>query len=226
MESLDDGKKTVSGFFRNIITYEKDEMGDAMNLVQFTVLAIIPIFVLNKLVQNYIPQVDEEKGSLEILVEVILQVVVIYGGLLIIKRAIYYIPTYSGYKYPEMSIIFQVLVSLLAFISMRTKLGEKCNILWDRLMNAWNGRSGAAAKKGKAKKGATAVQQGFTQQTSSPVVTMGAPQPTFDEQAAATPMMSQPQQQQQQQLPQVQQQMEPMAANDALGGSFSGFAAW
>ena len=45
-------------------------MDELLNIIQYAVLAIIPIIILLKLIKNYIPEADDDKGSLVILVEV------------------------------------------------------------------------------------------------------------------------------------------------------------
>jgi len=69
-------------------------------------------------------------------------------GIFYINRIITYIPTYSGSKYPEFSVIYTVLAVLVITMSLQTKLGEKVSILFDRLVDLWEGKSDDK-KKGK-----------------------------------------------------------------------------
>jgi hypothetical protein len=98
--------------------------------------------------QKYVPEADEQKGSFEILAEVVIQIICIFIGLLLIHRVITYIPTYSGMKYPEFSIIFIILAVLMITLSLQTKLGEKVSILTERLTELWEGKSDKKKKKG------------------------------------------------------------------------------
>jgi hypothetical protein len=70
-------------------------------------------------------------------------------GLLIIHRVITFVPTYSGVKYPDFNIVFIILAVLMITLSLQTKLGEKVSILFDRLMDLWNGTD-SSKKKGKS----------------------------------------------------------------------------
>jgi hypothetical protein len=142
-----------------------------LNLVQYSLLAIVPIILLNKLSQKYVPEADEEKGSFEILAEVIIQILVIFLGLLLINRIITYVPTYSGVKYPEVSIIYIVLAVLMITLSLQTKLGEKVSILTDRLSELWDGSvGGSSGKKPVAKgKGNVKVSQPISGQSQNPM---------------------------------------------------------
>jgi hypothetical protein len=136
MDSSDNSKK---GFLNHVFNFDNDSKSDLLNIIQYTVIAIIPIVVLNKLMQKYVPEADEKKGSVEILAEVLIQIIVMFVGLLIIHRIITYVPTYSGMEYPEFSIIFVVLAILMITLSLQTKLGEKVGILVDRISELWEG---------------------------------------------------------------------------------------
>ena len=70
-------------------------------------------------------------------------------GLLLIHRVVTFVPTYSGVKYPDFNIVFIILAVLMITLSLQTKLGEKVSILFDRLMDLWNGTD-SSKKKGKS----------------------------------------------------------------------------
>jgi hypothetical protein len=122
----------------------KDEM---MNIVQYAVLAILPVIILNKATQRLIPEADDEKGTPEIAIEVILQTVSMFLGILIIHRIITYIPTHSGVKYSPLSVTSNILAVLVIILSLQTKLGEKVSILVDRAVDAWEGDEKSKLKK-------------------------------------------------------------------------------
>ena len=101
MESFDETSKSASsktGFIKHVFNFEDDSKAEMLNLIQYSLLAVVPIIILNKLSQKYVPEADEEKGSFEILAEVIIQILVIFLGLLLINRIITYVPTYIGVK--------------------------------------------------------------------------------------------------------------------------------
>jgi len=161
MESLDNATKSSSGFFKYVFNFDEDSKGDLLNIIQYALLAIIPIVVINKLMQNYVPEADDEKGNLELSMEVILQTIVMFIGIFFVNRMVTYIPTYSGTKYPEFSVIFIVLAVLMITLSLQTKLGEKVSILSDRIVELWNGK--ADNKKKGAQKGNVRVSQPISQ---------------------------------------------------------------
>jgi hypothetical protein len=72
---------------------------------------------------KYVPESDDKKGSLEISAEIVIQIIVMFIGLLIIHRLITFVPTYSGSKYPDSHIIQIILSVLIITMSLQTKLG-------------------------------------------------------------------------------------------------------
>ena len=161
MESLDNATKSSSGFFKYVFNFDEDSKGDLLNIVQYALLAIIPVVAINKLMQNYVPEADDDKGNLELSMEIILQTIGMFIAIFFINRMITYIPTYSGIKYPDFSVIFIILAVLMITLSLQTKLGEKVSILSDRLVELWNGKS-ESNKKG-ARKGNVRVSQPISQ---------------------------------------------------------------
>jgi hypothetical protein len=138
MDSSDSSKKS---FFKHVFNFDNDSKSDILNIIQYTLIAIIPIVVLNKTMQKYVPEADDKKGSVEVLAEILIQIIVMFIGLLIIHRIITYVPTYSGMEYPEFSVIFVILAILMITLSLQTKLGEKVSILVDRITELWEGKT-------------------------------------------------------------------------------------
>ena len=134
MESSTDSKKS---FFKHVFNFDNDSKSDILNIIQYALIAIIPIVILNKSMQKFVPEADEKKGSVEILAEILIQVIVMFLGLLIINRIITFIPTYSGAEYPEYHVVYNILAVLMITLSLQTKLGEKVSILVDRLVELW-----------------------------------------------------------------------------------------
>ena len=154
MESLTESSSSSKpGFFKHVFNFDSDSKAEMLNIIQYAILALIPIIILNKLMQKYIPEADEEKGSLEISAEVLLQVIIIVLGIFFVDRLVTYVPTYSGIKYLDFSVTTVVIATLLILLSLQTKLGNKISILFDRVTELWTGESADADKDGKKKKG-------------------------------------------------------------------------
>lgn len=147
MEHLED--KNSRTFYSHVFQFNDESKADVMNLMQYAFIALIPIILLNKLLQRYMPPADDDKGSIEMTIEIIIQLLVLFFGLYMIHRFITYFPTYSGMKYPDLNIVNLALVALVILLSIQTKLGEKVAILAERVMEFWDGKTGNGGKKKK-----------------------------------------------------------------------------
>jgi hypothetical protein len=139
----DDSKKS---FLKHVFNFDDDSKSEILNIIQYALIAIIPVVIFNKTIGKYVPEADDKKGSLELSAEIVLQIIVTFVGLLIIHRIITFVPTYSKMKYPEFSIVFIILAVLMITLSLQTKLGEKVSILVDRIFELWDGKSDGRKK--------------------------------------------------------------------------------
>ena len=121
----------------------------------------VPIIIVNKIIQRFIPEADDEKKSIEITAEVLVQIIIMFLATFFIHRIITYIPTYSGENYPEFSVVNIIIVMLVIVLSLQTKLGEKVSILVERVVELWEGPKDT--KKGKKGKGNVKVTQPISQ---------------------------------------------------------------
>ena len=233
MESLDELSKATSGkpnFFKHVFNFNDDSKSEMMNIVQYAILALIPVILMNKAMQKFVPEADEEKGNAELLAEIMGQVTIMFLGILIIHRIITFIPTYSGEKYVDFSVTNIILAMLVIILSLQTKLGEKVSIIVDRIMELWEGPKDK--KKGKKGQNNVKVSQPISQNQ------------VLNQSLGSTSISSLPQQQQQpsQQMPDYNnmyqqdstpmvgaaspgmEEFGPMAANSAIGGGAFGSA--
>lgn len=126
-------------FFSHVFSTTEEGKAEIMNVVQYALLGVIPIVVLNKLIQRFIPDADVEKSSVELLIEILIQLIVMFVGVILIHRIITYVPTYSEFKYESLSLTNVLLAFMILVLSIQTKLGIKVNIMYDRLMELWDG---------------------------------------------------------------------------------------
>lgn len=122
-------------FFSHVFNFEQDSRNEMVNIMQYTIFAIVLVSLFNRLIQDYVPAVDKDKGSIAIFVEIALQCIVVFVGILFIHRIITFIPTASGSKYADQNIITVILPSLIILLTMMTSLGEKVTVLLDRLLS-------------------------------------------------------------------------------------------
>ena len=126
-------------FFSHVFSTTEEGKAEILNVLQYSLLGVIPIVILNKCIQRLIPDADAEKSTLEIFVEVLIQLIIMFVGIVIIHRIITYIPTYSEFKYESLTLTNVILAFLVLVLSIQTKIGIKVNILVDRLMELWGG---------------------------------------------------------------------------------------
>ena len=148
MDILQETKEvSKNSFFGHVFSSSEEDKAEYLNVIQYSAYALIPIVVLNKLIQRFIPEADPDKSSLEILIEILIQIVVIFCGIIVIHRVITYFPTYSGFKYENLTLTNVVLAFLIIVLSIQSKLGTKANILVDRVNGLWDGSSDSRDKK-------------------------------------------------------------------------------
>lgn len=221
-ESADIHKKT---FFNQVFSTTEEGKAEILNVVQYSLMGVVPIVILNKLVQRFIPEADPDKSTLELLVEIFIQLIVMFCGIVVIHRMIVYAPTYSGFKYESLTLTNVILAFLIIVLSIQTKLGIKVNILVDRVLELWNG-SASPDKKENVKNGVrvsnpmskhSSSQADYldNSQTQSGVfppapVSTGRQSSVMDSYDMMMPSRAAP----------AQEYMGPMAANSVIGGAF------
>jgi hypothetical protein len=138
----EDAQKEISiknSFMKHVFNFDNQTKNELTNIIQYSVIGLIPVIMINKFLQKYIPQTDETKGSLEIVSEIIIQVIIIIVGIYYSHRLITFIPTLSGANYVQINVLNVVLVFLVLALTVQTKLGEKMHLLADRGLGLWNG---------------------------------------------------------------------------------------
>jgi hypothetical protein len=235
MESLEELTKSTNGkpgFFKHVFNFNDDSKNDMLNIVQYAAIALVPVIIMNKVMQRFVPEADDEKGNVEILAEILGQVFIMFIGILIIHRIITFIPTYSGVKYANFDVTSIILAMLVIILSLQTKLGEKVSIIVDRIMELWEGPKDAKKKKGQGNvKVSQPISQGQSAIATAPMMTS----------PGTTSINSLPATQQQPDYNNMYQQdsnplvgaatpgmegMGVMAANDMIGGSFGSAFGW
>jgi len=127
-----------SGFIKHVTRFDSETKSELLNLIQYMLLITLPVFVLNKTVQNMMPKYDERNGNIELLGEVLLSSVCLLLGIYIAHRVIIYLPTFSGNSLAELN--FMNVALLIGFCMMYSENGKKINRVYERLMVSWNGK--------------------------------------------------------------------------------------
>ena len=227
------------GFINHVFNFNTETKTELMNLGQYLALVLLPLTFLNNFVETLVPKVDESRGSLEILFEVLGHLKLLLLSVFLVDRIAQYVPTYSGKEMNSTSLATLVIV----FVMFTTKTRQKLDLLYTRLSNSWNGESGENKKQPNGKGGP--VQQKPQVTVSQPIT--GMPNPISSPPPSKPDLMAHHQQMTPQQpdiamglnanpgaannmynnqgfggmqgaaSPGVQ---EPMAANGAFGGAF------
>lgn len=225
-------------FLKHVFNFDDTGKSEMLNIVQYATLSIVPIIFLNKIIQKFIPEADDTKGSFEILAEILAQIMAMFLGIILINRVVTYVPTYSGVKYMEINLVNIVLGFLMIVFSLQTKLGEKANIVISRIVELWDGTP--AQKKNNQKQGSNTAASGAVRVTQpiSPPIHQPSQADTLSSSAigllpqgqpgmpTSAPTQQQPETNFQQMyagpnnplVDAANVSMEPMAANEALGG--------
>ena len=218
------GDSQKESFFNHVFSTTEEGKGEILNVSQYALMGVIPVVILNKLIQQFIPEANHDKSSVELTIEIAIQVIAMFCGIVLIHRTITYFPTYSGYTYDDMNITNVALAFLIIVLSIQTKLGIKVNILYDRVMELWNGPDSSHSKSNVRNKmrvsGGNMMSHSPSQadHLDHPSVQMDmyppAPVATAVKQASSGYDMSM------RGNPAPQAPAGPMAANSLLGGAF------
>jgi len=219
MEILHEAKDIHrKSFLSHVFSTTEEGKAEVLNVIQYASLGVIPIVVLNKLIQRYVPEADADKSTVELLFEIFVQLLVMFCGIIVVHRIISYIPTYSGFKYENLNLTNVILAFLIIVLSIQTKMGIKVNILFDRISELWNGSSDkskkasrSAAQSSHAPSQADYLDNSMMQSDmfpAAPVVSQ-KPSKSYDNVSPSQPDYG--------------SMMGPMAANSVLGGSFGSF---
>ena len=231
---------TNNSFVQHVTRFDTETRSELTNLIQYLVIAIVPIYFLNRTLNDMIPKFDEKKGNIEVLGEVVIQSISLLLGIYLIHRVICYIPTFSGDNLPEINFLNIVLV--IVFMGMNSDNGKKVNMVYERIFESKKENMTSTVKKSKG--------DGAVVKVSQPLSNGGGlrqPQPTH--QASRADYLGAHEQMKEPQPNQVVQQvhndpnvgmggqngnmnsmggmgmmggMEPMAANEGFG-AFSSF---
>lgn len=163
MDSVNDvptDAKGFTGFFKYVFDFDETNKALMLNMVQYTVIAIIPIILILKGIGYIIPEDDDTKGSIEIVAEIVGQLALLIMSMWFINKMVRYFPTYSGVAYHGFNETNFIVPFLIIMLTMQTRLGEKIKILSERVMDMWEGRAdGQKAGAPKTGNGAVKVSQ-------------------------------------------------------------------
>lgn len=128
------GNDTDKSFVDYMTSFSASEKGQLMNLVQYCGIAVIPLLAILKLMKIYMPINNPLKPTSELVFEVLIQLVIILVAFFFIHKLVLYFPTYSKVNYENFSLLSGMLPLLFLMFTLDTKISEKLNVLFDRLL--------------------------------------------------------------------------------------------
>jgi hypothetical protein len=145
MESIEPGETNLEqfggsshdksdSFFKYITTFTNNDKYEIINISQYLVLAIIPVVVILLLFKKYMPIEDPDKNTIEISLEVLIQLVLVFTLFWLTHKIILFIPTYSGAPYKSVNVLNMIMPILFILFTMDTSISEKVNILLKRFL--------------------------------------------------------------------------------------------
>jgi hypothetical protein len=128
---MEEGKKV--NFFTHVFNFDDESRQDMINIVQYTVIGFIFVILWNKAIETYSPTIDPDKGVALIAAEIVVQVSVLFLGLMFVHRIIDFIPTLSGVKYAPMNMITVILPALVLLLQDSSNVGMKVRLIWEKM---------------------------------------------------------------------------------------------
>ena len=226
-ENLKETPNSTMSFFKYVFNFDDDNKSEMFNLFQYSFLAIIPLVLVLKVVQQYVPEEDEKKGSVEITAECLTQVLFVLVSFWLIHKMVTFVPTYSKVDYKEVNLLVPMIPFLFLLLTMQTKLGAKINILTERALTYTGMNKPPPPPQQKQQGGGVHQPSQADYLDTSKLVPVTQPQiPMMQPQQASQPNFNQMYAETTNPLQNanspVQMMIEPMAANEAMGGSLFG----
>ena len=143
MEALSDSniENNNEGFFNYVFNFDNDNKAMLSNLFQFAFLSVPLVVIALKTINHFTPEETDEKGTLEISTEIILSLSFILLSIWFINKIVRYIPTYSKKDYIDFNESSFVIPFLILLFTIQTKIGSKINILVERLIDLYEGKT-------------------------------------------------------------------------------------
>ncbi len=130
------------GFVSRVFSIDADSKASLMNGVQYIVLAIIPVAVVDSMMKKLFAESNPHtKGSIELLAEVLGQAVMTLLLLFCVHKIIIAIPTYSGASMNRINYTTLALGLLMGYFALNHQIANKMSVIFNRLNDMWEGKS-------------------------------------------------------------------------------------
>ena len=223
-------------FYKKVTTIDDEQKDGLMNGVQYIAMATIPVALADIFIMRFFEDNEpEKKGTVELLAEILAQVSLTIIIMFCIHKIIIAIPTYSGKSMNRINYTSLSLGMLFSLFTLKHNIRSKINIVFNRLVDMWEGKK-EASKEPKKNNSKVSVSQPISgRQPAMPSHTPSRSDYLGTQNENSMMPVSQPRQPVQQEVDVTSQKnyggpqnnlidaniptMEPMAANETLGGS-------
>ena len=97
-----------------------------MNTLQYTVMGVVPLVIINHLLELYLPKFNLSTSPVSMMMEIMAHITVLLVTLYFVDRVVRYFPSYSGKAYGDVSFeTIGLILVLLVVNSSNTNLGKK-----------------------------------------------------------------------------------------------------
>lgn len=131
---MDDSIKPISnqGFFSYVFKLSKFKQEDLLNVIQYSMLSIVPVIIFIYFTKKYFPDVTDSDSSLYMFIVTFIQLTFMIIGIFFIDRIINYIPTYSGKYYETINLTNIVLIFILFMLIIHGGFRQRTTLLLQR----------------------------------------------------------------------------------------------
>lgn len=135
MEIINDTHSVSSNnnFYQYITSFDSDQKYELMNMIQYALLIIVPVLLLNKGIEELIAPSIENKTTFELSLELVSEILLIMMGMFFIHRLVSYIPTYSEKPYTSFSLIGFVFSFVTVLLHTDNSIKTKLNHIYEKV---------------------------------------------------------------------------------------------
>lgn len=133
-EELETEVSSKQTLFERMTKLDDKDKSQVLNVFQYTLMCVIPLVIYIWIMKKYLPKYDENKSSLEISVEVVLQLLSIVLVFWLTHRFVSFVNTYSGEDYDRVNLLNTVLPVLFLLLTLETNINKKVTELINRLL--------------------------------------------------------------------------------------------
>ena len=142
---MEDELKTTVKFTEHIFDGSGNKI---MNSIQYTAMSIVPLLLVNHLLETQLPAFSPNTPPLSMIIETTVHIIVLLIVLYFVDRTVRYFPSSSGEKYGEVSFeTIGLLLVLLIVNSSNSHLGKKVIHLTRHVKERFTNREGLETKK-------------------------------------------------------------------------------